>query len=102
MPWPLRMISYATVLLIIIFIYFTIRYIKSVNKIQPKNRWLWNAVPPALAILFLAYPLWGWFTYRSSGTFGQSGFPVAFIYTFWHGLVFMGVMLNWLVLHDAA
>ncbi|TVR16282.1 MAG: hypothetical protein EA391_08380, partial [Balneolaceae bacterium] len=34
------------------------------------------------------------------GSFDRTGWPDPIIYLFWYGLVFMGTMLNWLILHD--
>ncbi len=52
------------------------------------------------AALFLVYPVAGYFEYFTQGDFNHTGYPLAVVYLFWYGLVFMGVMLNWLLLHD--
>lgn len=100
MPWSLRMVMYATILIILFLAYFGFRYYKSIKRAELEPRWLWQSIFVMLAILFLLYPASGLFEHWSEGTFSHEEYPVFMIYLFWYGLVFTGVMLNWLILHD--
>lgn len=100
MPWSLRMVMYATILIILFLAYFGFRYYKSIKRVDLEPRWLWRSVFVMLAILFLSYPVSGLFEYGLEGTFSREEYPVFMIFPFWYGLVFTGVMLNWLILHD--
>ena len=100
MPWALRMVTYAAVLLLIFLTWFGYRYLKSLDRAEIANtKWL-KALFFILAGLFLAYPIGGHLMYWFGDSFDRNGFPLPFIYTFWFGLVFTGVMLNWLIIHD--
>lgn len=52
------------------------------------------------AILFFTYPVWGLISYWFTGSFDRTGLPNIFIYLFWYGFIFSGVMFNWVVIHD--
>jgi len=100
MPWSLRMITYASVISLLLFIYFTYRYVKSVKRSenlpqQPMYMLLFAAV-----VLFYGYPFSGWISYLFTNTFERTEHPPLLIYSFWFGLIYLGVMLNWLILHD--
>lgn len=100
MPWSLRMVTYAGTILLLLFIYFTYRYLKSVQRSdnlpqQPLKMLLFGA-----AVLFFGYPFSGWISYLFTGTFDRTEHPALLIYSFWFGLIYLGVMLNWLILHD--
>lgn len=100
MPWALRMVSYAAILLLIFLVWLGIRYWISINKTDLPRKPLFKAFLLLMAACFLAYPIGGHLQYWIGGEFDRNGFPLPFIYTFWYGLVFTGVMLNWLILHD--
>lgn len=100
MPWPLRMTTYAALVLVILLIYFGIRYFESVKALALKPLWAYRSLLLVMAVLFLAYPLAGQMQHVLTGSFSRTGFPDFMIYLFWYGLVFMGVMFNWLLLHD--
>ncbi len=100
MPWPLRMTSYAALVLVILLIYFGIRYFKSVKTLDLKPLWIYRFLLFVPAVLFLAYPVAGQLQHMFTGSFSRTGYPDFMIYLFWYGLVCMGVMLNWLLLHD--
>jgi uncharacterized protein len=100
MPWALRMVSYAAILLLIFLVWFGIRYWISINKTDLPRKPVFKAFFLLMAACFLAYPIGGHLQYQISGSFDREGFPLLFIYTFWYGLVFTGVMLNWLIIHD--
>jgi uncharacterized protein len=100
MPWPLRMITYTTILLVIILIYFGIRYFRSVDRLDLRLKRFFKMIFWIMSALILAYPALGHLHYWLHGTFSRTGFPDAFIYLFWYGVICMGVMLNWLLLHD--
>ena len=36
----------------------------------------------------------------SAGAFDRSEHPPLLIYSFWFGLIYLGIMLNWLIIHD--
>jgi predicted MPP superfamily phosphohydrolase len=94
------MITYAAVLLVIILIYFGYRYFRCVNRLELQPGWLYKAIYVLFPALFLSYPAAGHLQYRIQGSFYRTGFPDPVIYLFWYGVVCMGVMLNWLLLHD--
>lgn len=100
MPWSLRMVMYAAILVILFLTYFGFRYFKSVKRSDLKPGWFWRTLFLMLAILFLAYPVSGLFEYWSTGSFSREEYPFLMIYLFWYGLVFTGVVLNLLILHD--
>jgi uncharacterized protein len=100
MPWALKMTSYAGSLLLILLIYFGYRYFVSVKILNLKPSWVYGLFYIMLLLLFLAYPLAGNIMYLKAGYFSHTDFPPAVIYLFWFGLVCMGVMLNWLLMHD--
>jgi len=94
------MITYASVISLLLFIYFTYRYVKSVKRSenlpqQPMYMLLFAAV-----VLFYGYPFSGWISYLFTNTFERTEHPPLLIYSFWFGLIYLGVMLNWLILHD--
>lgn len=100
MPWSLRMVLYATVLLLLFLAYFGFRYFKSVNRVGLQPKWIWNSIFLVLTVLFLFYPVSGLIEFWATGSFSRVDYPFSVIYLFWYGLVFTGVMLNWLILHD--
>lgn len=100
MPWSLRMVSYAAIIFFIIFIYFGFRYFRSIGRAELKAPGLYKIFYFVAAILFFSYPVAGLLQFRLQGSFDRTGWPDPIIYLFWYGLVFMGVMLNWLILHD--
>ncbi|PWN07414.1 metallophosphoesterase [Rhodohalobacter mucosus] len=100
MPWALRMVTYAAVLLLIFLTWFGYRYLKSLDRIELSHKMWLKALFFLAAALFLAYPVGGHLLYWIGGSFDRNGFPLPFIYLFWYGLVFTGVMLNWLIIHD--
>lgn len=100
MPWSLRMVTYAAIILLVIFIYFSVRYFKSIQLGGYKNKWLFKILYAAAGVVFFAYPVLGQLQFRITGSFDRTGWPDSLIYLFWYGLIFMGVMLNWLILHD--
>lgn len=100
MPWPLRMITYAAIILVIILIYFGFRYFKSVKKLDLQPFWFYATLYLIPSLLFLAYPAGGHIQHLLLNSFSRTGFPDLFIYLFWYGVVCMGVMFNWLLLHD--
>jgi uncharacterized protein len=100
MPWPLRMITYAGILVVILLIYFGYRYFVSVKILNLKPLWLYGSLYFLLAGLFLAYPVAGHIEYWTQGSFSRTGYPTIVIYLYWYGVVCMGVMLNWLIIHD--
>lgn len=100
MPWSLRMVTYAGVISLLLFLYFSYRYVKSVNQSnalpqQPLKMLLFAGV-----VLFFGYPFSGWMSYLFTGGFDRNEHPALLIYSFWFGLIYLGVMLNWLILHD--
>ena len=100
MPWPLRIITYATILVVIILFYFGFRYFRCAARLKLQPRWLVRSLYFIPAALFLAYPAAGHFQFWFKGSFSRAEFPDPVIYLFWYGVVCMGVMLNWLILHD--
>ncbi len=100
MPWPLRMVLYASILLVLFLTYFSYRYFKSVNLLELEPLWAWKSAFFFLVILFIAFPLMGVLQYTFQGSYSVDNFPHFIIYLFWFGFVFSGVMLNWLILHD--
>jgi predicted MPP superfamily phosphohydrolase len=94
------MVTYASVISLLLFIYFSYRYIKSINRTeglpqQPLKMLLFTAL-----ILFFGYPFSGWLSYLFTGAFDRSEHPPLLIYSFWFGLIYLGIMLNWLIIHD--
>lgn len=100
MPWPLRMVSYAAIVLFILFLYFGVRYFRSIELLDPNHAGLYKMIFGLSAFLFFAYPVWGLAGYWFTGSYDQTGIPDFFIYLFWYGLIFSGVMLNWVLIHD--
>lgn len=100
MPWSLRMITYATVLMVIGLVWMGFRYFQTVKdaELKPGTRFRLLFFLPVL--LFLAYPAGGHLQYWFTGSFNRTGFPHFLIYLFWYGVVFTGVSINWLILHD--
>lgn len=100
MPWPLRMVLYASILLILFLSYFSYRYFRSLSILDLQPLWIWKSLFFFLVILFIAFPLWGVIKFNVQGSYSVDDFPHVVIYLFWFGFVFSGVMLNWLILHD--
>lgn len=100
MPWPLRMVTYATVILFILFVYFSFRYFRSLELLDLDHAGIYKILYGLATLLFFAYPAWGLIRYWITGTYDHTGFPDPLIYLFWYGLIFIGVMLNWGILHD--
>lgn len=100
MPWPLRMVLYASILLVIFLSYFGFRYFRSLSIIEVESIWMFKSFFVILVILFIAFPVSGLMQYNLQGTFSLDDYPHFMIYLFWFGFVFSGVMLNWLILHD--
>jgi uncharacterized protein len=94
------MITYAGILVVILLIYFGYRYFVSVKILNLKPLWLYGSLYFLLAGLFLAYPVAGHIEYWTQGSFSRTGYPTIVIYLYWYGVVCMGVMLNWLIIHD--
>lgn len=100
MPWPLRMVLYASVLLVLFLTYFGFRYFKSLSIVEVESLWMFKSFFIVLVILFVAFPVAGLLQFNLQGTFSVDDYPHLLIYLFWFGFVFSGVMLNWLILHD--
>lgn len=100
MPWPLRMVLYASILLILFLSYFSFRYFRSLNLLELEPLWLWQSLFLVLVLLFIAFPLSGLIQFSFKHSFSLEDYPHSMIYLFWFGFVFLGVMLNWLILHD--
>jgi uncharacterized protein len=100
MPWSLRMVSYAAIILLVLFTYFGFRYIRCIRSAEWGNTLLLKSLYAVAALLFFSYPVGGLIQYWLSGSFNRTGFPDVLIYLFWYGLIFSGVMLNWNLLHD--
>tara|TARA_R100001143_G_scaffold63581_1_gene72413 strand:+ start:20054 stop:21223 length:1170 start_codon:yes stop_codon:yes gene_type:complete len=94
------MVSYAAIILLFLFIYFSFRYFRSVKYIDTEHAGTYKFLYGLAAVLFFAYPAWGLIQYGFTGTHDRYGFPDPMIYLFWYGLIFSGVMLNWCILHD--
>jgi len=94
------MITYATFLVVIILFYFGFRYFRCAARLKLQPRWLVRSLYFIPAALFLAYPVAGHFQFWFKGSFSRAEFPDPVIYLFWYGVVCMGVMINWLILHD--
>ena len=100
MPWPLRMIMYASAIQLVILIYFGIRYffhLKSMETSSFRLPLLGFFVP---AFLFLLYPILGYLQFKWFGSFSRTGYPHLLIYLFWFGVVYAGTMLTWLIALD--
>lgn len=100
MPWSLRMITYAGILVLLLLVYFGIRYFRSVKILNLSPAWLFRSLFFMPAILFLVYPVAGNIHYWIRGSFNHTGYPDMVIYLYWYGVVCMGVMFNWLLMHD--
>lgn len=100
MPWSLRMISYASVISLLLFFYFTFRYIKSIRRTEKLSREPMYMLLFGAAVLFYGYPFSGWISYLFTNSFDRTEHPALLIYSFWFGLIYLGIMLNWLILHD--
>ncbi len=100
MPWSLRMVSYATIIFLFLFIYFSFRYFRSVNYLNTEHAGTYKFIYGLATLLFFAYPAWGLIQYGVTGTHDRYGFPDPLIYLFWYGFIFNGVMINWCILHD--
>jgi uncharacterized protein len=100
MPWSLRMVLYASIILCLILLYFSFRYFRSVKITGLQPGWFYKTLFFIPAGLFLAYPAAGLTEFWFQGSFSRTGYPDILIYLFWYGLVFTGVMFNWLLLHD--
>jgi len=94
------MVTYASVISLLLFIYFSYRYIKSINRTKGLPQQPLKMLLFAALILFFGYPFSGWLSYLLTGAFDRSEHPALLIYSFWFGLIYLGVMLNWLILHD--
>jgi len=94
------MISYAGLILLILLIWFAFRYFRSLRTLGLKPAWLYRSLLFILGGLFMAYPVAGQIQYLLTGSFSRSGYPVFVVYLFWYGLICMGVMVNWILLHD--
>lgn len=100
MPWPLRMIMYASAIQLVVLIYFGIRYffhLKALKTSSYRIPMLGFFVP---ALLFLLYPLLGYLQFKWYGSFSRTGYPNLLIYLFWFGFVYAGTMLSWLITLD--
>lgn len=100
MPWPLRMVLYVSILLILFLTYLSFRYFKSISVLELEPMWVWRSIFLFMVILFLAFPVWGFLKFNLTGFYSIEDFPHVVIYLFWFGFVFSGVMLNWLIIHD--
>lgn len=100
MPWPLRMVLYASILLVLFLTYFGFRYFRSLSVIEIQSLWMFKSFFVILVILFIAFPVAGLLQFNIQGAFSVDDYPHFMIYLFWFGFVFSGVMLNWLILHD--
>ncbi|MDZ7719130.1 MAG: metallophosphoesterase [Balneolaceae bacterium] len=100
MPWPLRMVLYASILLILFLTYFGFRYFRSLSVVEIESLWIFKSIFILLVILFVAFPVTGLIQFYFQSTFSVDNYPQFMIYLFWFGFVFSGVMLNWLILHD--
>jgi uncharacterized protein len=100
MPWALRMSTYAGIVVVILLVYFSFRYFSYVRFLNLKPLWFYRSLFFILSGMFLAYPLAGYLQFLLQGTFRSDTFPVIMVYFFWYGIICMGVMLNWLLLHD--
>lgn len=100
MPWPLRMMLYASILLVLFLTYFSFRYFRSLSIIEVQSLWMYKSFFGILVFLFIAFPLAGLLQFNLQGTFSVDDYPHFMIYLFWFGFVFSGVMMNWLILHD--
>lgn len=100
MPWSLRMVTYASVISLALFLYFSYRTIKSVKRSENLPNQPLFMVLFGVGVLFFGYPFSGWMSYLFTDTFDRTEHPALLIYSFWFGLIYLGVMLNWLILHD--
>ncbi|MCG2590011.1 metallophosphoesterase [Rhodohalobacter sulfatireducens] len=100
MPWPLRMVLYASILLVLFLTYFGFRYFRSLSIVEVESIWMFKSFFVILVMLFVAFPAAGLMQFNLQGTFSVDDYPHFMIYLFWFGFVFSGVMLNWLILHD--
>ena len=100
MPWALRMITFAGILVLMLLVYTGMRYFKCVRTLNLRPVWIYRGLFFIPAALFLLYPVAGHIEYLIQGTFNRTGYPPAIVYLFWYGLVFTGAMFNWLLLHD--
>lgn len=100
MPWPLRMVSYAAIVLFILFLYFGVRYFRSIELLSQDHTGTFKMIYGLAALLFFAYPVWGLFSYWFTGSYNHTALPAPLIYLFWFGLIFSGIMLNWTLMHD--
>jgi len=94
------MVTYASVISLLLFIYFSYRYIKSINRAEGLPQQPLKMLLFAALILFFGYPFSGWLSYLFTGAFDRSEHPPLLIYSFWFGLIYLGIMLNWLIIHD--
>lgn len=94
------MVTYASVISLLLFIYFCFRYIKSINRTERLPQQPMRMLLFAALVLFFGYPFSGWMSYLFTGTFERYEHPALLIYSFWFGLIYLGVMFNWLILHD--
>lgn len=100
MPWPLRMVLYASILLILFLTYFGFRYFRSLSVVELESIWIFKSIFVLLVVLFVVFPVAGLIQFNVQGAFSVDDYPHFLIYLFWFGFVFSGVMLNWLILHD--
>jgi len=94
------MVTYASVISLVLFLYFSYRTIKSVKRSENLPNQPLFMVLFGLGVLFFGYPFSGWISYLFTGAFDRTEHPALLIYSFWFGLIYLGVMLNWLILHD--
>lgn len=100
MPWPLRMTLYTSALVLFILIYLGIRVFRGVKHTRLQPAGLYYSLYLAVAFLLLSYPITGFIQHWLTGDFSMSDYPIFFIYIFWFGVVFTGLMFSWLVLFD--
>lgn len=100
MPWSLRMVLYGSIIVFLILIWFGFRYLISIKLTDMKPQWLYKSLYFLFAGCIIAYPVAGLTEFWLSGIFTRTGYPDFIIYLFWYGLVCMGTLLNWLLIHD--
>jgi hypothetical protein len=93
MPWPLRMTLYMSAVVLVILIYFGIRYCRSVKYTGLQPAGLYCGLFLLLAVVLLTYPGLGLYHHWFQGSFSMSDYPKYIIYIFWYGVVFTGVCL---------
>jgi uncharacterized protein len=91
------MTLYMSVIMFIIIIYHGIRFYFSVNRVQLKPVFFFNAMYIVGGLLIFTYPVIGYIEYWTFGEFSYRTYPQFLIYAFWYGAVFLGVMFSWLI-----